>query len=67
MNIKIGMLNESDVKIGIIASRFNEVVVSKLIDGAADALDRHGVDMESVDLVWVPGAFEIPVTAKKMA
>ena len=67
MNIKIGMLNESDVKIGIIASRFNEVVVSKLIDGAADALDRHGVDMENVDLVWVPGAFEIPVTAKKMA
>ena len=67
MNIIIGMLNESDVKIGIIASRFNEVVVSKLIDGAADALDRHGGDMGNVGLVWVAGAFEIPVTAKKMA
>ena len=65
MNIKIGMLNESDVKIGIIASRFNEVLVSKLIDGAADALDRHGVEMDNVDLGWVPGACEIPVTAKK--
>lgn len=67
MNIIIGMLNENDVKIGIVASRFNEVVVSKLIDGAVDALDRHGVNMDNVDLVWVPGAFEVPIAAKKMS
>lgn len=47
------------------ASRFNEVIVSKLIDGAVDGLSRHGVDMDKVDLAWVPGAFEIPLAAKK--
>lgn len=67
MNIIIGKLNESNVKIGIIASRFNEIVVSKLIDGAVDALNRHGVNMDNVDLAWVPGAFEIPIVAKKMS
>ena len=49
------------MKIGIVAARFNEFIVSKLIGGAEDALVRHGVDMDQVDLAWVPGAFEIPI------
>lgn len=67
MNIISGLYNESEVKIGIVASRFNEIVTSKLIDGVADGLSRHGVNLDTVDLAWVPGAFEVPVTAKKMA
>ena len=55
------------MKIGIVAARFNEFIVSKLIGGAEDALVRHGVDMDLVDLAWVPGAFEIPLVAQKMA
>ena len=55
------------MKIGIVAARFNEFIVSKLIGGAEDALVRHGVDMDQVDLAWVPGAFEIPLVAQKMA
>ena len=57
----------SGMKIGIVAARFNEFIVSKLIGGAEDALVRHGVDMGQVDLAWVPGAFEIPLVAQKMA
>ena len=57
----------SGMKIGIVAARFNEFIVSKLIGGAEDALVRHGVDMDQVDLAWVPGAFEIPLVAQKMA
>ena len=67
MNIISGLYNENKIRIGIVASRFNEVIVSKLIDGAVDGLSRHGVDMDTVDLAWVPGAFEIPLAAKKMA
>lgn len=55
------------LKVGIVAARFNEFIVSKLIGGAEDALARHGVDTDTVDLAWVPGAFEIPVVAQKMA
>lgn len=55
------------IKVGIVAARFNEFIVSKLIGGAEDALVRHGVDTEDVDLAWVPGAFEIPLAAKKLA
>ena len=54
-------------KIGIVAARFNEFIVSKLVGGAEDGLVRHGVNTDDVDLVWVPGSFEIPVVAKKMA
>ena len=57
----------SGMKIGIVAARFNEFIVSKLIGGAEDALVRHGVDMDQVDLAWVPGAFEFPLVAQKMA
>lgn len=67
MNIISGLYNESEVKIGIVASRFNEIITSKLIDGVADGLSRHGVNLDTVDLAWVPGAFEVPVTVKKMA
>lgn len=55
------------MKIGIVAARFNEFIVSKLIGGAEDALVRHGVNTDDVDLAWVPGSFEIPVVAQKMA
>lgn len=57
----------NDMKIGIVAARFNEFIVSKLIGGAEDALIRHGVDTDDIDLAWVPGAYEIPVIAEKMA
>ena len=60
MNIISGLYNEKNIRVGIVASRFNEIIVSKLIDGAADGLD-------TVDLAWVPGAFEIPLAAQKMA
>ena len=67
MNIYEGKLTPEDIKIGIVASRFNEFIVSKLIGGADDALRRHNVKDENVDLAWVPGAFEIPLVASKMA
>ena len=55
------------MKVGIIASRFNSFIVEKLLDGAVDGLVRHGVDEHNIDAAWVPGAFEIPVVAQKMA
>lgn len=56
------------MKVGIVAARFNEFIVSKLVGGAEDALKRHDVDTDNnVDLAWVPGAFEIPIVAQKMA
>lgn len=67
MRVLEGNVIGSDVKIGIVAARFNEFIVSKLIGGAEDALVRHGVDTDDIDLAWVPGAYEIPVIAKKMA
>lgn len=67
MNIIEGNYIAKDAKIAIIASRFNEFITSKLIGGAEDALLRHEVNPENIDLAWVPGAFEIPLAAKKMA
>lgn len=67
MRVVEGNVIGTGLKIGILASRFNEFIVSKLIAGAEDALVRHGVDTEDIELVWVPGAFEIPIAAKKMA
>ena len=55
------------LKVGIVAARFNEFIVNKLIGGAEDALVRHGVDTKDVELAYVPGAFEIPLIASKMA
>ena len=54
-------------KYGIVAGRFNEFITGKLLSGALDALIRHGIDEKDIDIAWVPGAFEIPLTAKKMA
>ncbi|WP_153126731.1 6,7-dimethyl-8-ribityllumazine synthase [Peribacillus tepidiphilus] len=62
-----GNLIGSGLKIGIVVSRFNEFITSKLLSGALDSLNRHGVEKENVDVAWVPGAFEIPLAAKKMA
>lgn len=61
------LVGNSDIKIGIVAARFNEFIVSKLVAGAKDGLVRHDVAEENIDLAWVPGAFEIPLVAKKMA
>ena len=62
-----GMIVANGAKIGIVAARFNEFIVSKLVSGAEDALLRHSVNPEDISVAWVPGAFEIPVVAKKMA
>ena len=67
MKIIEGKLVSDGVKVAIVASRFNEFIVSKLIEGARDGLLRHDVAEENISLAWVPGAFEIPVVAKKLA
>lgn len=62
-----GHLVGTDLKIGIVVARFNEFITSKLLGGAEDLLRRHGVKEEDVTVLWVPGAFEIPLAAKKLA
>ena len=62
-----GNLLAGGLKIAICASRFNEFITSKLIGGAIDALERHGAVSEDITLVWVPGAFELPLAARKLA
>ncbi|BFH69354.1 6,7-dimethyl-8-ribityllumazine synthase [Paenibacillus dendritiformis] len=62
-----GHLVSEGLKYGIVAGRFNEFIVSKLLSGALDALKRHGVKDEEISVAWVPGAFEIPLIAQKMA
>lgn len=62
-----GHLVGTGLRIGIVVGRFNEFITSKLLSGAEDALKRHGVSEENVDIAWVPGAFEIPLIAQKMA
>ncbi len=67
MKVLEGKVVAEGVKIGIVAARFNEFIVSKLVAGARDGLVRHNVEDDDITLAWVPGAFEIPVMAKKMA
>lgn len=67
MNMLEGKLVAKDMKVGIVASRFNEFITSKLLSGAVDGLVRHGVKEEDITTAWVPGAFEIPLIAGKMA
>lgn len=67
MNYIQGNLVAKEVKIGIVAGRFNEFITSKLLSGAQDALVRHDVKDDNIDVAWVPGAFEIPLIADKMA
>lgn len=70
MAVKIiegALVADKSVKIGIVCARFNEVIVNKLLCGALDSLSRHGVSDDNVTVAWVPGSFEIPIVAKKMA
>ncbi|WP_077305249.1 6,7-dimethyl-8-ribityllumazine synthase [Terribacillus halophilus] len=67
VNVIEGNVVGSDLKIGIVVGRFNEFITSKLLSGAIDTLKRHGVDEAKVDVAWVPGAFEIPLVADKLA
>ena len=67
MRILEGNLVTQGLKVGIVVGRFNEFIVSKLLGGALDGLKRHGVEESNIDIAWVPGAFEIPLVAQKMA
>ena len=67
MNIIEGKLIAEGQKIAIVAGRFNEIITNKLLGGAIDAFKRHGGDEKDIDVAWVPGSFEIPLVAKKMA
>ncbi|UCE98167.1 MAG: 6,7-dimethyl-8-ribityllumazine synthase [Dehalococcoidia bacterium] len=62
-----GMLIGKGLKFGLVVSRFNDFIAKKLLEGAQDALSRHGVNDDGVDIAWVPGSFEIPLVAQKMA
>ena len=66
-NVIEGFITAKDMKVGIVVARFNEFITSKLLGGALDALHRHEAKDEDIDVAWVPGAFEIPLAAKKMA
>ncbi|MCD7958535.1 MAG: 6,7-dimethyl-8-ribityllumazine synthase [Ruminococcus sp.] len=67
MNVLEGMYEGKGIKVAIVASRFNEFITIKLVGGAEDCLLRHGTSADDITLAWVPGAFEIPLTAKKLA
>lgn len=62
-----GYLSAAGLRLGIVVSRWNEFITAKLLGGAQDAIRRHGGDLEKVDLAWVPGAYEIPLVAQRMA
>ena len=67
MRVFEGNMVAGNVRIGIVAARFNEFIVNKLVSGAVDGLVRHGVKEDMIEVAWVPGAFEIPLIAAKMA
>lgn len=67
MKVYEGKLIADSMKIGIVAARFNEFIVSKLMGGALDCLKRHDIDEDDIEIAWVPGAFEIPLIASRMA
>lgn len=66
-NLLEGRLNAAGKRFGFVAARFNNLVVQKLVEGAADCIVRHGGVENDIDVAWVPGAFEIPIAAQKMA
>lgn len=63
----VGKLLGEGLRFGLVVSRFNDFITGKLLEGAQDALSRHGVNEEDIDIAWAPGSFEIPLVAKKMA
>lgn len=67
MNVLEGKLVAQNIKVGIVAARFNEFITAKLVSGALDGLKRHEVSDDCIDVAWVPGAFEIPLIASKLA
>lgn len=67
MKLLEGNVIGNGARVALVAARFNEFIVSKLVSGAEDALLRHGVDGDNITLAWVPGAYEIPIVAKKLA
>ncbi|MGI6033462.1 MAG: 6,7-dimethyl-8-ribityllumazine synthase [Coriobacteriales bacterium] len=67
MTVYEGKLTGEGIKVGIVNARFNEFITSKLLGGALDGLKRRGVREQDIDVAWVPGAFEVPLIAKKMA
>ena len=67
MNVFEGKLVTGEIRVGIVAARFNEFITSRLLSGALDSLKRHGAAEDGIDVAWVPGAFEIPLIASKMA
>lgn len=62
-----GRLDAAGMRVGVVVSRFNELVSQRLLDGAIDSLERHGADSEHITVVWVPGSFEIPIAARTLA
>lgn len=67
MRVFEGHLGGAGLRVAVAASRFNHAIVERLVDGALDGLRRHGVDEERVDVVWAPGAFELPMVTKRLA
>ena len=67
MTVFEGQLRGDGLRVAIAASRFNEAIVTRLVDGAVDGLRRHGVDPDAIDLAWAPGAFELPLVAARLA
>lgn len=67
MRVHEGSLDGAGLRVAVIASRFNDTIVQRLVDGAVSCLTRHGVAEDAIDLYWVPGAWEIPLVAKKLA
>ncbi|MEX0657717.1 MAG: 6,7-dimethyl-8-ribityllumazine synthase [Egibacteraceae bacterium] len=67
MKVHEGALDGTGLRFGLVAARFNEVVVRQLVAGATDCLGRHGVDEDAIELAWVPGAYELPVAARRLA
>ena len=67
MTVFEGTLSGAGLRVAIVASRFNEAIVGRLVEGATDGLRRHGVEPDSIDVAWVPGAFELPLVAARFA
>ncbi|MDE3203675.1 MAG: 6,7-dimethyl-8-ribityllumazine synthase [Acidobacteriota bacterium] len=67
MTVFEGNLSGAGLRVAIVASRFNDTITTRLVEGATDGLRRHGVDAGAIDLAWVPGAFEVPLVARRLA